>query len=103
MDDHCSFFIGQRVVCVRIDGLEDRLYNGIKYAVPSPGSVYTIRNIYRSLKGPFGVQLVEIINPPVFTRQRGMWELGYRAIRFRPVTDISIFERMLKERELEDA
>lgn len=95
-----SFHVGQKVVCV--SGPLIKVLDG--RPLPTVGDVYTIRAIKRGFHRDFGrsVLLNEIVSP---THPEDGQELGFFAIRFRPVierkTDISIFTAMLKPSKVE--
>lgn len=83
---YCSFYVGQKVVCIDTSpGELDHSSSGLCLEL---GAVYTITKI-ECFRVP-AVQVAEFV----------MTEYGYeyymRASRFRPVTDISVFEGMLK-------
>lgn len=87
------FRVGQRVVCIKADGL-------LSAKPLTLHAIYTIRSIWDdSIDGP-GVCLEEVANE---MHPRG--EFGYRPHRFRPIvenkSDISIFTEMLKPNKVE--
>lgn len=100
-----NFRVGQKVVLVddspinfkgcaaRADGRKA----GVQY--PTVGSVYTVRKAYVASNGMVGILLAEIDNHAACLRLGLSDEIGFPAIRFRPVverkTDISIFKAML--------
>lgn len=109
-----SFHVGQNVVLVddspvdfrgctsRADGRKA----GARY--PSVGPIYTIREVYIASNGLVGLLLDEIDNREACLSLGLSREIGFPAIRFRPVverkTDISIFKAMLSpSRVKEDA
>lgn len=61
--------------------------------LPMVGRVYTVIGRDRDRTNREGYLLSEI--------DSGMWRFGVE--NFRPITDISIFQRLTKVRELEDA
>jgi hypothetical protein len=92
------FHIGQRVVC--IDAGPQR-FGYSHEVVPKEGQAYTIRAI---LPGEEGACLLldEIRNKPAQYLQ-GLAELKFAARRFRPLTDISLFEKMRTEAPVPEA
>ena len=85
----CNFYVGQKVVCV-----DTFPYKGKPGGI-NEGEVYTIREIVDFISPDLQrhgicVYLKEVIRPP----WHGV-EVPFFAKRFRPVTDISIFEEML--------
>lgn len=91
------FFIGQRVEC--IDASPAR-YIFPTFDVLKLGRIYTIIEcewyINDDING-FAVKILEVILPNTYFGSEGWWD----ALRFRPIdkkkTDISIFEKILKE------
>lgn len=60
--------------------------------VPVEGQIYTVVGTYKCASGP-GFFLLEIKN--------NVYDGAYAQDRFRPVTDISIFEAMLKTEKID--
>jgi len=99
-----SFYIGQKVVCVREGPTEDRSEESRKHETyPVLNIVYTIRES-KLLSDQWGYHLVEIVNPIRKYKSRSnpngptfMGELWFRHDRFKPLlkTNISVFESML--------
>lgn len=90
-----SFHIGQKVVCVNAAQRRDSWGKLPESLVR--GAIYTIRDVYESHLPPaIGVRLEEIQGPFCpFWRE----EIGFHAIRFRPVreTNIDVFTKMLEQ------
>lgn len=104
-DPFCNFYLGQKVVYQ--PPLEDdakmratvRRYAKIGYdfMVPEVGAVYRVRELFWDggcLRT--GVRLVEIYNMPAQFAD-GYKEPGFWHCYFKPATDISPFEKLLKE------
>lgn len=96
-----DWFVGQKVVCVDMQG---RCHNKLSIKRPVVGSVYSIRGIVPSvIHEGVGFLLEEISNEPSillrWTGRREPCEPAFADFRFRPVverrTDISLFHRML--------
>jgi hypothetical protein len=94
------FYVGQRVVCVNDSPAWDGHVPFVR-----KGAIYTIRCVSpaEDCDGNLGLRFHEVADPP----PRPMMAPWYCATRFRPVverkTDISIFMRMLRPREVEPA
>lgn len=99
-DPQCNFYIGQKITLVEDIAAhpEWAAYaktHGIVW--PEFGVVYHVRELFEDTGlRRIGVRLKEIVNP-VFHFADGIKELGFHHVLFRPVTDISDFERLLKE------
>lgn len=97
-----DWHVGQKVVCVNDTWNVARLI-GLGESKPVAGRVYTIRKILVVSDG-VGFLLDEIVNVPRLYTE-GIFEHGFFAFRFRPVTtkstDISIFRRLVEPSELE--
>ncbi len=92
----CNFVVGQKVVCVDVS---EKLVAAANY--PIVDNVYTIRKIV--LDGDHIIVLLsEICNLHISSR---IGEPGFGASRFRPLTerktDISIFTKMLTDKQVE--
>lgn len=99
-DPHCNFYIGQKItlrnpVIAHPQWAEFARQHGVRW--PEFGVVYTVRELFMDTGlQRVGVRLAEIINP-VMQFADGIKELGYWHCDFRPVTDISSLEALLKE------
>ena len=96
----CPFEVGQRVVCIK-----DAWNVTWGEAAPVYMGIYTIRDIEPDYKNRVGLRFREIVNPALEYRD-GLKETAFVWTGFKPVTDISIFKKMLVPapvRKLEDA
>jgi hypothetical protein len=94
-----KYKIGQKVVCIDNVPTKGRFW---AHDIPVVGRVYTVSGFTYSLyDDSLCLRLEEIQNISSFKRD----DLGYRAVRFRPVaekkTDISALQRLTKVKELE--
>ena len=93
----CRLYEGQKVVCVETWTPS----NGNGDKGPVKDQIYTIRHIkYDEFWKQISIALVEIKNTPRPypgdpARKYGLTEQYFKHTRFRPLTDISIFEKML--------
>lgn len=87
-----TFRIGQKVVCIHdFRPQPDEVH-------PVRGSVYTVRDCFllAFFDNLFAVRLEEIVNARMMYAN-GFDEVAFLSIRFRPLTDISVFTRMLEQ------
>lgn len=93
----CKFFIGQKVVCV--DAEEHDRYrpswwppgDGLGLDGLTEGEIYTIRGV-GEYAGAIYVQLMELKR---YRDYEPNADIGYAPQRFRPATDITIFNEIL--------
>lgn len=90
---YCSFYVGQKVIC--IDASAGGLPEASGRYVLVENGVYVVSDICVYLDTP-GVQLAE------FNMSDGVWAYWLRADRFRPATDISVFEAVLERAPIEN-
>lgn len=87
-----NFRNGQKVVCI-----DDGWLSHAHTICPRKGEVYTVREKTFWGTAP-GLRFVEITNEPtVYSNMSEPVEPAFLAECFRPVTDISIFEKMLTD------
>lgn len=90
-----TLYVGQKVVKVKCPVDAPNYPSSARLVL---GAIYTIREIDLravNLHGMATIRLVEVVNDPLIMTKLGMWEIGYRPDGFRPITDISIFTKML--------
>lgn len=81
-----SFYVGQKVVCVRGGHIPGRGYH--TESVPVRGGVYTVRGLdTERLDGHLGLYLEEIRNPELDYAD-GFGEASFMEVRFRPLDDL---------------
>jgi hypothetical protein len=95
-------YVGQRIECINDDGFPI-LYRFANY--PVKGGIYTVRD-FSDIDGD--VLLNEIVNTISLCQHSGTGDIAMRECsfdqdRFRPLTDISVLEELLKVKEMEDA
>lgn len=91
-----TFRVGQKVVCIHdFKPYPDEVH-------PVRGGVYTVRDCFPSayFDGMYAVRLEEIVNARL-TYAHGVDEVAFLSIRFRPLTDISVFTRMLEQQPVD--
>jgi hypothetical protein len=90
-----KFRIGQKVVCVN-DDYDPLLFRHADW--PTKGQAYTVAAVTRSCgtSSHIGLRLVEIKNAGWNQDVGCLVGYGFSARRFRPATDIAVFEKMLK-------
>lgn len=111
----CNFYVGQKVLCVDadtgplaywLDG--EQIYLHRVYTIRWMGETPAYQVHQDALAGLPSTQATVRLREVLRHRVDGI-ELGYRATRFRPLTDISSLEALLtqapktKTRESEDA
>lgn len=82
---------GRKIVCVT-----NAWEHFVQEATPEKGAVYTIRDVILSEHGIPHVRLEELRNP-VLHYEDGSAECAYTIEGFKPLTDIRVFEKMLKK------
>jgi hypothetical protein len=109
----CNFYVGQKVICVDADDTNElgiqELTQGAQYTVAWVGVVEG--HLFKDLVGQVAVYLEEVPARPIEEKRTGhifnmlldiirqLWgdgAGGFRHYRFRPVTDISELEQLLK-------
>jgi hypothetical protein len=88
-----GFEVGQVVVCVNAEGLEDHARIG---RVPVEGGVYTVRAV-EIRDGEVALTLAEIVNQVLEWPGGNVGEVAFLASRFRPAkrTSLEDFEKLL--------
>jgi hypothetical protein len=92
----CNFYMGQKVVCVKAPKAR-RAYK--KEIIPVEKEVYTVRDII-CYGDKISIRLEEIINDVgmyVFNGHHIATECSFNHNLFKPLTDISIFHKIVSE------
>lgn len=103
-DPFCNFYVGQKVVykptnasyeALRMQALAHQAYYPL--TIPDVDGIYCVRELFwDSMSKRTGLRLKEIRNP-FANFADGYKEPGFWHCDFRPVTDISSLEKLLKE------
>lgn len=100
-----TLHVRQRVVCIGTEGTPnidwDTWCTHWKIARPTRGGIYTVRDARIGRAGRQHIRLVEIVNPSAEFSDAPSQEPWWWASAFRPITDISIFTKMLKPKKVE--
>lgn len=90
-----SFFIGQKVVCISVCISEMEAFDTHPNN-PRCGEIYTIRGLmWDGVANREGCLLAGVINPIRTWGDGSVCEASFWVGFFRPVTDISVFKKML--------
>jgi hypothetical protein len=102
-----DFYVGQRVVCVRVHFSKERVWLNVVRVFPKLGAIYAVRSICE-VGDLIGFCFEEFVNPPEHF-SRGFVEAAFDSRRFRPVrtTSIQVFRKLLvpnpeRERDLRE-
>jgi hypothetical protein len=105
------FHVGQKVVRVAAINTSDPMMFYYYEQVPTKGEIYTVREVFMDrfmydTEDRQALLLVEIVNRPRMWATHGFHEAGFQAEKFRPLvartTDISVFEKLLTPRRVEE-